>query len=143
IAFWNLFFLDRDRQGIFFRTTANGLPVIQGAYGQKGGHSVSGYHAFELNFLAHLYTRSYVIADKDDDNGFCLYFKLSPHRDQTWINVLPDFFPPGLVSVSAVCVNGIDRTQDLKPKNADDFQIQIEPSEEPVELVVNFMTRPG
>jgi mannose/cellobiose epimerase-like protein (N-acyl-D-glucosamine 2-epimerase family) len=143
IAFWNLFFLDRDRQGIFFRTTANGLPVIQGAYGQKGGHSVSGYHAFELNFLAHLYTRSYVIADKDDDNGFCLYFKLSPHRDQTSINVLPDFFPPGLIRISGVRVNGVDRSEDLAPNNANDFQIPIGPSAEPVELVVEFVTLPG
>jgi mannose/cellobiose epimerase-like protein (N-acyl-D-glucosamine 2-epimerase family) len=143
IAFWNLFFLDRDRQGIFFRTTANGLPVIQGAYGQKGGHSVSGYHAFELNFLAHLYTRSYVIADKDDDNGFCLYFKLSPNRDQTSINVLPDFFPPGLVRISGVRVNGVDRSEDLAPNNANDFQIQVGPSAEPVELTVEFVTLPG
>lgn len=143
IAFWNLFFLDRDRQGIFFRTTADGLPVIQGAYGQKGGHSISGYHAFELNFLAHLYTRGYVITDKDDDNGFCLYFKLSPHRDQTSVNVLPDFFPPGLVRIAGVRVNGVDRSEDLAPNNANDFQIQIGPSSEPVELAVEFVTLPG
>jgi mannose/cellobiose epimerase-like protein (N-acyl-D-glucosamine 2-epimerase family) len=143
VAFWNLFFLDRDRQGIFFRTTADGLPVIQGAYGQKGGHSISGYHAFELNFLAHLYTRSFVIADKDDDNGFCLYFKLSPHRDQTSVNVLPDFFPPGLVRVASVRVDGVDRSEDLVPNSANDFQIQVGHSAEPVELVVEFDTLPG
>lgn len=143
MAFWNLFFLDRDRQGIYFRTTTDGLPVVQGAYGQKGGHSVSGYHAFELNFLAHLYIRSYVIADKDDDNGFCLYFKLSPHRDQTSVNVLPDFFPPGLVSISGVRVDGVDRTSDLAPTNANDFQIQIGASAQSVELVVEFETLPG
>lgn len=143
VAFWNLFFLDRDRQGIFFRTTADGLPIIQGAYGQKGGHSISGYHAFELNFLAHLYTRSYVIADKNDDNGFCLYFKLSPHRDQTSINVLPDFFPPGLVRVASVRINGVDRSEDLVPNSANDFQIQVGHSAEPVELVVEFDTLPG
>lgn len=143
IAFWNLFFLDRDRQGIFFRTTTDGLPVIQGAYGQKGGHSISGYHAFELNFLAHLYTRSYVITDKDDDNGFCLYFKLSPHRDQTSVNVLPDFFPPGLVRIAGVRVNGVDRSDDLMPTTANDFQIQIGPSADAVELAVEFVTLPG
>ncbi len=142
-AFWNLFFLDRDRQGIFFRTTTDGLPVIQGAYGQKGGHSISGYHAFELNFLAHLYIRSYVIADKNDDNGFCLYFKLAARRDQASINVLPDFMPPGLVRISQVRVNGVDRTSELAPKNADDFQIQIETSSYPVELAVEFVTLPA
>ncbi len=143
MAFWNLFFLDRDRQGIYFRTTADGLPVVQGAYGQKGGHSISGYHAFELNYLAHLYIRSYVIADKDDDNGFCLYFKLSPRRDQTSINVLPDFLPPGLVRIAGVRVDGVDRTSDLAPTNANDFQIQVGGSADPVELVVQFETLPG
>lgn len=143
MAFWNLFFLDRDRQGIYFRTTTDGLPVVQGAYGQKGGHSVSGYHAFELNFLAHLYIRSYVIADKDDDNGFCLYFKLSPDRDQTSINVLPDFMPPGLVRIAGVRVDGVDRTADLAPTNANDFQIQVGASADPIELAVEFETLPG
>ncbi len=143
MAFWNLFFLDRDRQGIYFRTTADGLPIVQGAYGQKGGHSISGYHAFELNYLAHLYIRSYVIADKDDDNGFCLYFKLSPRRDQTSINVLPDFLPPGLVRIAGVRVDGVDRTSDLAPTNANDFQIQVGGSADPVELVVQFETLPG
>ena len=109
-----------------------------------GGHSISGYHAFELNFLAHLYTRSYVIADKNDDNGFCLYFKeLSPHRDQTSINVLPDFMPPGLVRIASVRVDGIDRSDDLVPDNPNDFQIHIGASAETVELVVGFVTLPG
>jgi hypothetical protein len=56
MAFWNLFFLDRERQGYFARTTENGLPVIEGPYGQKGAHD-QGYHAFELAYLAHVYTR--------------------------------------------------------------------------------------
>ncbi len=60
IGFWNLFFLDHDRQGVYFRTAADGLPVIEGGYAQKGGHSISGYHVFELNYLAHLYTRAFV-----------------------------------------------------------------------------------
>ncbi|NJO56100.1 MAG: hypothetical protein HC834_06840, partial [Rhodospirillales bacterium] len=60
-AFWNTYFLDRERQGYFFRTTENGLPVLEGEYGRKGGHAI-GYHAFELAYLAHIYTRAFVAA---------------------------------------------------------------------------------
>lgn len=35
-----------------------GIPIIQGNYGNKGGHAISGYHAFELNYLAHVYLRT-------------------------------------------------------------------------------------
>jgi mannose/cellobiose epimerase-like protein (N-acyl-D-glucosamine 2-epimerase family) len=136
-AFWNLFFLDRDRQGIFFRTGENGFPITQGIYGQKGGHSISGYHAFELNFLAHLHIRSFVVSE-NDDNGFCLYFKLSPHRDQESVNVLPDFFPPGQLRITAIRVDGVDRTDELVPANPNDFQICIETSERWMELAVEF-----
>ena len=144
-AFWNLFFLDRDRQGIFFRTSENGYPIIQGAYGQKGGHSVSGYHAFELNYLAHLYMRSFVAGHPlhqadgpSGDNGFCLYFRLSARRDQESINVLPDFFPPGHLRITAIRVDGVDRTEDLLPANPNDFQICIGTADCPVELAVEF-----
>jgi mannose/cellobiose epimerase-like protein (N-acyl-D-glucosamine 2-epimerase family) len=136
-AFWNLFFLDRDRQGIFFRTTENGYPIVEGVYGQKGGHSISGYHAFELNYLAHLYMRSFV-AGRDGDNGFCLYFKLSPQRDQESINVLPDFFPPGQLRITAIRVDGVDCTDELVPANPNDFQIRIGASDRQVELAVEL-----
>lgn len=142
-AFWNLFFLDRDRQGIFFRTSENGLPIIQGAYAQKGGHSISGYHAFELNYLAHVYTRMFVITGSAADNNFCLYFRILSNRDMKSINVLPDFMPPSSVEIVAVRANGIDRTPDLKPANPNDFQIAIEnlegdPVSGAIELVVEF-----
>jgi mannose/cellobiose epimerase-like protein (N-acyl-D-glucosamine 2-epimerase family) len=143
IAFWNIFFLDRDRQGIFFRTTDNGQPFVQGSYANKGGHSISGYHAFELNYLAHLYIRSYVISDARDDNNFTIYFKLSPLRDQESINVLPDFFPPGLLRIVTIRMDGVDRTDDLKPGNPDDFQIAVPLSDREIELQVEFASRPA
>jgi mannose/cellobiose epimerase-like protein (N-acyl-D-glucosamine 2-epimerase family) len=142
MAFWNLFFLDRDRQGIFFRTTEGGLPWIEGTYAQKGGHSVSGYHVFELNYLAHLYQRTYLNAD-GDDRGFCLYFRVLSNREQTSINVLPDFMPPDRVEIQTVRVNGIDRTEQLKPTSVDDFQVRLEgiepnPDDGSIDLVVEF-----
>ena len=97
-AFWNLFFLDRERQGYFFRTTENGLPILEGQYGMKSSHAI-GYHAFELAYLAHLYTRAYVAAGSGCDNSFCLYFKICSIKQQTSINVLPDFMPPGRVRI--------------------------------------------
>ena len=38
-AFWNIFFLDRDHRGMYFRVTDNGLPVTQRGYEVRGGHS--------------------------------------------------------------------------------------------------------
>ena len=142
MAFWNLFFLDRDRQGIYFRTTEGGIPWIEGIYGQKSGHS-EGYHEFELNYLAHLYLRTH-LHQEGEDRGFCLYFRVLSNREQTSINVLPDFMPPHRVEIRAVRVNGIDRTEQLKPTSVDDFQVRLDdiapnPDEGSIDLAVEFV----
>ena len=121
-AFWNLFFLDLERQGYFFRTTENGLPILAGQYGMKSSHAI-GYHAFELAYLAHLYTRTYVAAGGGSDNSFCLYFKICSIKQQKSINVLPDFMPPGRVRITSVRANGMDVTEDLDPANLVEYQI--------------------
>ena len=77
----------------------------------KSSHAI-GYHAFELAYLAHLYTRAYVSAGGGSDNSFCLYFKICSIKQQQSINVLPDFMPPGRVRITSVRANGIDVTQD-------------------------------
>jgi hypothetical protein len=142
MAFWNLFFLDRGNQGVYFRTTEGGIPWIEGIYGQKGGHSISGYHVFELNYLAHLYLRSHVHG-AGDHRGFCLYFRVLSNREQTSINVLPDFMPPHRLEIRAVRVNGIDRTEALKPTSVDDFQVRLEgiaanTDDQSIDLAVEF-----
>jgi hypothetical protein len=63
---------------------------------------------------------------------------LSPHRDQESINVLPDFFPPGQLRITAIRVDGVDRTDELVPANPNDFQIPIGNSHHEVELAVEF-----
>jgi mannose/cellobiose epimerase-like protein (N-acyl-D-glucosamine 2-epimerase family) len=141
-AFWNLFFLDRERQGYFFRTTENGLPILEGQYGMKSSHAI-GYHAFELAYLAHIYTRTFVAAGGGSDNGFCLYFKVLQNPDQTSINVLPDFMPPGTLTIARIRANGIDVTAERKPANANDFQISLKdlkgsPVDNMIELAVEF-----
>ena len=144
-AFWNLFFLDREHQGYFFRTTENGQPILEGQYGMKSSHAI-GYHAFELAYLAHLYTRAYVAAGGGSDNSFCLYFKVSS-TEQGSINVLPDFMPPGRVRITSVRANGVDMTENLDPANLAEYQVPMDemapdPTNGTIELVVEFQTTP-
>ncbi len=136
-AFWNLFFLDRDRGGIYFRTMENGLPYIQGVYGTKGSHSMSGYHAFEINYLAHIYIRAY--APLGHSSGcFTLYFRPDRSSNLRSFNVLPDFFAPGKVKVHGISVNGVGRST----INHDSFQVPLDESAGDVELAVTFCPIP-
>lgn len=120
-AFWNLFFLDHDNRGIFFRVTDSGLPYVQGNYGNKAGHAIAGYHMCELNFLAHIYERSYVSRESGQDDTFSLYFNPSATCRQPWLNVLPDCFAPEAIEILAVYVNG-ELTTAFDAKN---FQIPL------------------
>lgn len=145
-AFWNLFFLDRERQGYYFRTTEDGLPILEGQYGMKSSHAI-GYHVFELAYLAHLYTRTHVAAGDGTDNSFCLYFKTSRIDLQESINVLPDFMPPGRVRIASVRANGEDVTASLDPANLAEYQVPTgnmvpDPSSGNVEIVVQFESNP-
>src|SRR5262249_33831115 len=88
---WNLYFLDRERNGIFFRVSDNGIPVLISTYGDKGGHSISGYHAFELDYLAHIYQLAYLPRKQRQHTTFCLHFRPAKDDRLRSINVLPDF----------------------------------------------------
>jgi mannose/cellobiose epimerase-like protein (N-acyl-D-glucosamine 2-epimerase family) len=134
-AFWNLFFLDLDNRGIFFRVTDDGLPVVAGNYANKAGHAQAGYHAFELNYLAHIYIRTYV--EKGEDKEFCLFFRPDQQSRQRSINVLPDFMRPGAVSVKAITVDGVGRNS----VDPDNFQIELSESEMGAEVAVLFRAR--
>lgn len=132
-AFWNLFFLDVDNKGILFRVNESGIPIVQGSYGNKGSHSISGYHAFELNYLAHIYISSYVTKQP-----FCLYFKPAANCRQRSINVLPDFIKPNSLEVSRVSIDGTERTT-IDPDN---FQLELGEREfqlgSEAEIIVEF-----
>ncbi|MEI7475479.1 MAG: AGE family epimerase/isomerase [bacterium] len=127
--FWNLYFLDLDLGGIYFRTTDDGLPFLKENYANKGGHSVAGYHALELNYLAHVYIRSYVKKEP-----FCLFFKPAKDCGHKSINVLPDFFDQSKLIVEKVIVSGIERTT----VDPDNFQIELNDSELGSEIIVQF-----
>jgi mannose/cellobiose epimerase-like protein (N-acyl-D-glucosamine 2-epimerase family) len=124
-TFWNLFFIDRDRASVFFRVTADGLPIIAGNYADKAGHAVAGYHSFELNYLAHTYNRAFSYRKRLEDNVFCMHFKPHVNSGQTSISVLPDFFGPDDLEVAGVVVNGL-RRKNVAP---DQYQIKLDPSE--------------
>lgn len=129
MAFWNLFFLNHDYGGIYFRVTDDGLPYLLGDHGKKAGHAISGYHAFELNFLAHIYISTYV-----KKQSFCLYFKPDAKSRRLSINVLPDFFKPGTLEIKRITIDGIERAT-IDPDN---FQIELSKEEIGAEIVVEF-----
>ncbi|MGK3986309.1 hypothetical protein WME99_24900 [Sorangium sp. So ce136] len=108
-AFWNVFFLDREHRGVYFRVNESGLPITQGEYGLRGGHSdASGYHTFELSYMAHVYNRSHV-GDGEEQRALCLYFKPDHRSGLTSINVLPDFLPPGQLEISQIFIDDVER----------------------------------
>jgi len=115
-AFWNLFFVDPDNNGIFFRVNDSGMPVIQGNYGNKAAHAIAGYHAFELNYLAHIYISAYVTKQP-----FCLYFKPNANCRQRSLNVLPDFFKPNTLEVKSIRIDGSNKAA----VDPDYFQIEL------------------
>lgn len=120
-AFWNLFFLDRDNHRIRFRTSESGSPIIEGTYGNEAGHAIAGYHAFELSYLAHVYTRCYVDKRGDGDDSFVIYFKPNYTDKVTSINVLPDFMRADEVEIVRVKINGME----IEGLRHDQFQIAL------------------
>jgi hypothetical protein len=120
-AFWNLFFIDQDNRKIYFRTTESGMPVIAGQYGIEAGHAIAGYHAFELSYLAHIYIRTYVSKQPGSDDTFALTYCPVRNSGLKTLNVLPDFFRPGDVTISRVKVNGLV----VEVKDPHRFQIDI------------------
>lgn len=129
-AFWNLFFIDFDNRKVYFRTNESGQPVISGQYGIQGGHAIAGYHAFELNFLVHLYIKSYVEptsmiqvsrARAVKRESFVLCFCPQKSSSVATLNVLPDFFSPDSVEIVSVHINGLE----VKPPPTGSFAVDI------------------
>lgn len=101
-AFYNAFFLDHDDGAVFFNVLANGVPYLQGTERFKGSHSMSGYHSFELAYLAQVYTNLLITKMPLD-----LHFKPQPNGFKNDIlRVSPDILPPGRIYISDVWVDG-------------------------------------
>ena len=58
---------------MYFNVLANGIPYLLGTERLKGSHSMSGYHSFELCYLAAVYTNLLITKQPMD-----LYFKPKP-----------------------------------------------------------------
>ena len=68
----------------------------------KGSHSMSGYHSFELCYLAAVYTNLLIRHEEMD-----FYFKPKPggFKDNI-LRVSPDILPPGSVVIGDVWIDG-------------------------------------
>jgi len=131
-AWWNMFQLDRDNRGVFFRVSDNGDSFISGR--GMAGSDIAGYHPFELNYLAHIYIRTYVSCPQTGEAHFCLYFRPSAKDNVQSLNVLPDFLRPGTLEIVGVKVNGVAREYVAH----NNFQIPIEPEDLGKEVCVEF-----
>jgi mannose/cellobiose epimerase-like protein (N-acyl-D-glucosamine 2-epimerase family) len=101
-SFYNAFFLDHDDGAVYFNVLANGIPYLVGTERFKGSHSMSGYHSFELCYLAQTYTNLLITKQPLD-----LYFKPLPESfKRNTLRVQPDILPPGRVRLASVWIDG-------------------------------------
>jgi mannose/cellobiose epimerase-like protein (N-acyl-D-glucosamine 2-epimerase family) len=131
-AFYNAFFLDHNDGGVYFNVLANGLPYLIGTERQKGSHSMSGYHSFELCYLAQVYTNLLITRRPMD-----FYFKPQPRAlPGNVLNVSPDCLPPGSIRIAQVTADGEKYTRFDADKltvtlpdsqSAIKFKVRIEP----------------
>lgn len=101
-AYYNAFFPDQDNGGVYFNVLSTGIPYLMGTERLKGSHSMSGYHSFELCYLASVYTNLLIKKQPMD-----LYFKPQPGALKDGIlRVQPDILPKGSVRLEGVWING-------------------------------------
>jgi mannose/cellobiose epimerase-like protein (N-acyl-D-glucosamine 2-epimerase family) len=102
-AFYNAWFLDAEEGGVYFNVLANGIPYLAGGNERgKGSHSMSGYHSFELCYLAAVYTNLLITKQPMD-----FYFKPMPGGfPDDILRVSPDILPPGSVKIGKCEIDG-------------------------------------
>lgn len=101
-AFYNTFFLDHDDGAVYFNVLANGIPFLMGTERFKGSHSMSGYHSFELAYLAAVYTNLLIRKHAMD-----FYFMPIPgHLPNNELRVAPDLLPKGSIQIMEVTADG-------------------------------------
>ncbi|NJD19097.1 MAG: N-acyl-D-glucosamine 2-epimerase [Gemmatimonadetes bacterium] len=100
-AFYNAFFLDHDDGAVYFNVLANGIPYLMGTERLKGSHSMSGYHSFELAYLAQTYTNLLITGQPLE-----LYFKPLPRGfPDRILRVAPDILPADRVRLQEVWID--------------------------------------
>jgi mannose/cellobiose epimerase-like protein (N-acyl-D-glucosamine 2-epimerase family) len=129
-AFYNAFFLDHDDGAVYFNVLANGIPYLMGTERFKGSHSMSGYHSFELAFLAQIYTNLLITGTPLE-----LYFKPLPNGFQNrLLRVSPDILPPGRVHIDRVWIDGVPHHE----YDAEGLTVTLPQSEEPLQVKVTL-----
>ena len=130
-AFYNAWFLDYASGGVYFNVLANGLPYLLGTERSKGSHSMSGYHSFELAYLAYIYT-NLLLTKKPID----LYFKPKPSgfKDNI-LRVQPDILPPGTVRIGEVWING----QPYADFNAENLTVRLPDTQDELKVRVRLV----
>ena len=120
---------------MYFNVLANGLPYLLGTERNKGSHSMSGYHSFELCYLAAVYTNLLITKQPLD-----LHFKPKPggFKDNI-LRVAPDLLPKGSISIESVTVNG----QDYADFDAEGLTVKIPDSKEAVKITVRIAPTQG
>jgi hypothetical protein len=100
-SFYNAFFLDHDDGAVYFNVLASGIPYLMGTERFKGSHSMSGYHSFELSYLAQTYTNLLIYKQP-----LPLYFKPRPDGfKRNILRVQPDILPAGSIRIGDVWIN--------------------------------------
>jgi anti-anti-sigma factor len=96
---------------------------------------MSGYHSFELCYLAAVYTNLLITKQP-----LTLHFKPKPggFKDNV-LRVAPDILPKGAIMIESVTVNG----QDYADFDADALTVKIPDSKEPVQIVVRVAPTQG
>ncbi|HIK08969.1 MAG TPA: N-acyl-D-glucosamine 2-epimerase [Oscillatoriaceae cyanobacterium M33_DOE_052] len=133
-AFYNAWFLDTEEGGVYFNVLTNGIPYAMGTERGKGSHSMSGYHSFELCYLAAVYTNLLVMKEPMD-----FYFKPIPGGfPDNILRVAPDILPPGSVRIIEVWLNGESYTN----YNADALTVTL-PADRSEELKIRVRIVPS
>jgi len=134
-AFYNAWFLDHDSGAVYFNVLANGLPYLLGNERNKGSHSMSGYHSFELWYLSAVYTNLLITKQPMD-----FYFKPSPNSlKDNILKVAPDLLPVGSIKIESVTLNGENYTD----FDANELTIKLPASEVPVKVKVRISPTSG
>ncbi|MDH6138624.1 MULTISPECIES: AGE family epimerase/isomerase [Kitasatospora] len=127
-AFYNAFFLDYDDGGVYFNVLANGIPYLLGTERLKGSHSMAGYHALELCYLAATYTGLLV-----NSSPLTLHFRPLPESfPGRVLRVAPDLLPVGSIQIDQVWIDD-QPYDDFDPKG---LTVNLPESAEPLRVRV-------
>ena len=130
-AFYSAWFLDQDSGGIYFNVLATGIPYLLGTERLKGSHSMSGYHSFELAYLATVYQNLLITKQHLD-----LFFKPYAHgfKDNI-LRVAPDILPAGCCKIEKAWVDG----KEYLDFDADNLTVKLPDTQNRVKVQVRLI----